>query len=50
MGFAPGSRRSDKTFPQVPLDNATQYAGEDADVTLPSKSKVPLAARWPSGP
>ena len=32
--FAPGARKSDKTFAQVPLDKATEYAGEDADVTL----------------
>ena len=32
--FAPGARRSDKTFAQVPLARATEYAGEDADVTL----------------
>jgi DNA polymerase-1 len=34
LEFAPGARRSDKTFAQVPLDKATEYAGEDADVTL----------------
>jgi len=34
LEFAPGARKSDKTFAQVPLDKATQYAGEDADVTL----------------
>ena len=32
--FAPGAKKSDKTFAQVPLDKATEYAGEDADVTL----------------
>jgi DNA polymerase-1 len=32
--FAPGAKKSDKTFAQVPLDRATEYAGEDADVTL----------------
>ncbi|HEY7548512.1 MAG TPA: DNA polymerase I [Hyphomicrobiaceae bacterium] len=32
--FAPGARKSDKTFAQVPLDKATQYAAEDADVAL----------------
>jgi DNA polymerase-1 len=31
---APGARKSGKTFAQVPLDKATEYAGEDADVTL----------------
>jgi DNA polymerase-1 len=34
LEHAPGARKSDKTFAQVPLDKATQYAGEDADVTL----------------
>jgi len=34
LEFAPGARKSDKTFAQVPLDKATQYASEDADVTL----------------
>jgi DNA polymerase-1 len=32
--FAPGARKSAKTFAQVPLAKATEYAGEDADVTL----------------
>jgi DNA polymerase-1 len=31
---APGSRKSDKTFAQVPIEKATEYAAEDADVTL----------------
>jgi DNA polymerase-1 len=31
---APGAKKSDKTFGQVPLDKATEYAAEDADVTL----------------
>jgi DNA polymerase I len=34
LQHAPGARKSDKTFAQVPLDKATAYAGEDADVTL----------------
>jgi DNA polymerase I len=34
LEHAPGARKSDKTFAQVPLDKATEYAGEDADVTL----------------
>jgi DNA polymerase-1 len=34
LDYAPGARKSDKTFAQVPLDKATEYAGEDADVTL----------------
>ena len=34
LQYAPGARKSDKTFAQVPLDKATEYAGEDADVTL----------------
>jgi DNA polymerase-1 len=32
--YAPGARKSDKTFGQVPLDKATEYAAEDADVAL----------------
>jgi len=32
--FAPGAKKSDKTFGQVPIDKATEYAAEDADVTL----------------
>jgi DNA polymerase-1 len=32
--FAPGAKKSDKTFGQVPLDKATEYAAEDADVAL----------------
>ncbi|HZT48916.1 MAG TPA: DNA polymerase I [Hyphomicrobiaceae bacterium] len=34
LEHAPGARKSDKTFAQVPLAKATEYAGEDADVTL----------------
>jgi DNA polymerase-1 len=34
LEFAPGARKSDKTFAQAPLDKATQYAAEDADVAL----------------
>ena len=34
MQHAPGAKKSDKTFGQVPLDKATEYAAEDADVTL----------------
>src|SRR5215470_1203910 len=34
LQHAPGAKRSDKTFAQVPLDKATEYAAEDADVTL----------------
>jgi len=34
LEYAPGAKKSDKTFAQVPLDKATAYAGEDADVTL----------------
>jgi DNA polymerase-1 len=31
---APGSKKSEKTFAAVPLDKATEYAAEDADVTI----------------
>ncbi len=34
LEHAPGAKKSDKTFAQVPLDKATEYAAEDADVTL----------------
>ena len=34
VAFAPGAKRSGKTFGQVPFDKATEYAAEDADVTL----------------
>jgi DNA polymerase-1 len=34
LEFAPGAKKSDKTFAQVPLGKATEYSGEDADVTL----------------
>jgi DNA polymerase I len=31
---APGAKKSERTFAGVPIDKATQYAAEDADVTL----------------
>lgn len=34
MEKVPGKKKSDKSFAQVPLDEATAYAAEDADVTL----------------
>ena len=34
MEKVPGKKKSDKSFAQVPLEEATQYAAEDADVTL----------------
>ena len=34
LQYAPGAKKSDKTFAQVPLQYATEYAAEDADVTL----------------
>ena len=34
VAFAPGAKKSGKTFGQVPFDKATEYAAEDADVTL----------------
>ncbi|HEX9881464.1 MAG TPA: DNA polymerase I, partial [Hyphomicrobium sp.] len=33
MAHVPG-KKSERTFAQVPVDKATEYAGEDADVTL----------------
>ena len=32
--YAPGAKKADKTFAGVPIDKATAYAAEDADVTL----------------
>ncbi len=34
IAHAPGARKADKTFACVPIDKATAYAAEDADVTL----------------
>ena len=34
LEHAPGAKKSDKTFAQVPVEKATEYAAEDADVTL----------------
>lgn len=31
---APGAKKADKSFAGVPIDKATEYAAEDADVTL----------------
>ncbi|MBV1693112.1 MAG: DNA polymerase I [Hyphomicrobiales bacterium] len=31
---APGAKKSERTFAGVPIDKATEYAAEDADVTL----------------
>ena len=34
IGQAPGAKKSEKTFAAMPLDKATEYAAEDADVTF----------------
>jgi len=34
IDFAPGQKKSEKTFALVPIPKATEYAAEDADVTL----------------
>ncbi len=34
MANAPGKKKSERTFAQLPLDKATEYAAEDADVTM----------------
>ena len=34
IAHAPGTKKADKTFAGVPIDKATEYAAEDADVTL----------------
>src|SRR5690606_41282206 len=31
---APGAKKSERTFAGVPIDRATEYAAEDADITL----------------
>jgi DNA polymerase-1 len=34
IAHAPGAKKSDKSFADVPIDRAAEYAAEDADVTL----------------
>ncbi|MEZ5850314.1 MAG: DNA polymerase I [Hyphomicrobiaceae bacterium] len=34
IAHAPGAKKSERTFAGVPIDKATEYAAEDADVTL----------------
>ncbi len=34
IAHAPGAKKSEKTFAGVPIDKASEYAAEDADVTL----------------
>ncbi len=34
IAHAPGKKAADKSFAEVPIDKATQYAAEDADITL----------------
>jgi DNA polymerase I len=34
LELAPGAKKADKTFAGVPINKATEYAAEDADVTL----------------
>ncbi len=34
IAHAPGAKKADKTFAGVPIDKASEYAAEDADVTL----------------
>ncbi len=34
IAHAPGAKKSEKNFSGVPIDKATEYAAEDADVTL----------------
>ncbi len=34
LEHAPGAKKSEKSFAGVPIDKATEYAAEDADVTL----------------
>ncbi len=46
LEYAPGAKKSEKTFAGVPIAKATEYAAEDADVTLRlwQKLKPRLAA------
>jgi len=52
MGHAPGAKKSEKTFAAMPLDKATEYAAEDADVTLRlwKALKARLPAESSTGP
>jgi DNA polymerase-1 len=34
IAHAPGAKKNEKTFAGVPIDKATEYAAEDADITL----------------
>lgn len=34
IAHAPGTKKADKTFAEIPIDKASDYAAEDADVTL----------------
>ncbi|MBU1209866.1 MAG: DNA polymerase I [Alphaproteobacteria bacterium] len=34
IAHAPGKKAADRSFAQVPIDKATEYAAEDADITL----------------
>jgi len=34
IAHAPGAKKGDKTFAGVPIEKATEYAAEDADITL----------------
>ncbi len=34
IAHAPGAKKSERTFAAVPIDKATEYSAEDADVTL----------------
>lgn len=34
IAHAPGKKAADKSFAEVPIDKATEYAAEDADITL----------------
>ncbi len=43
---APGAKKSEKTFAGVPIEKATEYAAEDADVTL--RLWMKLKARLPA--
>jgi DNA polymerase-1 len=34
IAHAPGAKKNEKTFAGIPIDKATEYAAEDADITL----------------
>src|SRR5690606_8631965 len=46
IALAPGARKAERTFAGVPIDKASEYAAEDADVTL--RLSLALKPRLPA--